>query len=147
MKLRNFIITIRGGQPHFTSKYAQGLFNEFLKQFEGKRVWLTIDPKEPKRSEQQNRYYWLYVEMIARETGYTPEELHSLFKGKFLTSGISEVFGEKVRRTKSTTDLKKSEFVEYIMQIEEFTGIKSPDATPYSLNTAILNNENAKEEK
>ena len=132
-KLRTFIITIENNQPKFTSEHARGLFKQFLGQFEGKKVWLTIDPKIPKRSDRQNSYYWMYLGVIARETGYTPNELHNLFKGKFLSSGIVEMFGDKVRKTKSTTALNKSEFVEYIMQIAEYTEIPSPDTTPYQL--------------
>lgn len=131
--LRNFIITIKNGKPKFTSDYASALYDKFLAQFEGEKVVMTIDPKKPKRSDQQNNYYWLYLNVISSETGYAPEELHTLFKGKFLSSGIVEVFSEKVRRTKSTTSLNKSEFSEYIMQIEEFTGIQAPDTTPYQL--------------
>ena len=94
---------------------------------------MTIDPKIPKRSDRQNRYYHLYLGVIARETGYTPNELHNLFKGKFLSSGIVEMFGDRVRKTKSTTALNKSEFVEYIMQIAEYCEIPSPDTSPYNL--------------
>lgn len=133
MALRSFIITVEGGQPKFTSDYAKALFKQFLGQFEGKTINLKVDPKIPKRSERQNAYYWMYLSVIARETGYSPNELHSLFKGKFLSSGIVEMFNEKVRKTKSTTDLNKSEFVEYIMQIAEFTDVPSPDTTPYQL--------------
>lgn len=131
--MRNFVLTIKDGKTHFTSEYQKALFDEYLKQFEDKKVWITIDPKLPKRSERQNSYYWMYLGVIARETGYSPEELHTLFKGKFLTSGIVEIFSEKVRRTKSTTALTKSEFVEYIMQIAEFTDIPSPDTNAYDI--------------
>jgi len=133
MALRTFIITIENGKPKFTSEHARALFQQFLGQFEGKKIGLKVEPRIPKRSERQNAYYWLYLGVIARETGYTPNELHNLFKGKFLNSGITEIFGEKVRKTKSTTALNKSEFVEYITQIEDFTEIPSPDTTPYQL--------------
>ena len=59
------------------------------------------------------------------------EGLHRLFSGKFLSEGIREILGEKVRKTKSTTSLSKSDFSEYIMNIEAETGIKAPDTKNY----------------
>ena len=137
MKLRNFIVDIKDGKPSFTSDHQRNLFYQYLAQFEDKKVTISIDPKVPTRSAQQNNYYWLYLSVIARETGYSPNELHNLFKGKFLSSGIVEIFSEKVRKTKSTTQLNKSEFAEYIMQIAEFTEIAPPDTTPYTLVNGI----------
>ena len=63
----------------------------------GKKVWIRIDTREPTRSEQQNKFYWLYLGMISESSGHRPEELHELFKGKFLTLAIKEIYGEKTR--------------------------------------------------
>lgn len=99
----------------------------------GKKVWIKIDTREPKRSEQQNKFYWLYLDMIAESTGHRPEELHELFKGKFLTLGIKEIYGEKTRVKRSTTTLSKSEFCEYILSIHALTGIPPPDTRNYDI--------------
>lgn len=137
MKLRTFAIEIKDGKPSFKTEYNRELFYKFLAQFEGEKVWLTVDPRKPKRSLQQNNYYHLYLGIIARETGYTPLELHTYFKGKYLTSGITEVFGSKVRKVKSTTALNKSEFSEYILQIAEEVGITPPDTSDYTYKVGI----------
>lgn len=130
--LKNFVLDIdEEGKPKFTSDHQRMMWRQFLSQFKGKKVWVTIDPKEPKRSSQQNNYYWLYLGIIAEETGERSNELHELFKGKFLTKEIKEVMGEKVRIKNSSTGLSKSEFTEFIMDIESFTEIPSPDTTPY----------------
>ena len=83
----------------------------------------------------QNRYYWgAYLPIISEETGENDlERLHELFKGLFLTKTIAEVLGKKVRITKSTTELSVSEFMEYITNIEEFTGITSPPTENYDI--------------
>jgi hypothetical protein len=39
--------------------------------------------------------------------------------------------GHKVRITKSTTELTKSEFAEYILEIQNFTGILPPDVNEF----------------
>ena len=96
------------------------------------RVSLYISSRRPKRTVQQNRYYWHFLEVIGKETGeHDTERLHSLFSGKFLTTGIVEVLGEKVRMKRSTTELSKSDFSEYIMNIEAETGIVAPPTQNY----------------
>jgi len=111
--------------------------SELLQQFldlhakVGDVISITFNSKRPKRSTSQNNYYWLYLSLIARSCGHTSDELHSWAKGKFLTSGISEVFGEKTRKVKSTTALTIGEFCEFIMRIETATGVPSPKTEPF----------------
>ncbi len=111
-------------------KWYQHQLNKFTA---GERVSLYISSRKPKRTQQQNRYYWgAYLPLIAKETGeHDLERLHRLFVGKFLTEEIVEVLGQKVRITKSTTTLSKAEFSEYIMNIEAETGIQSPPTQNY----------------
>ncbi len=95
---------------------------------DGEEVTLMVHNRKPKRSEAQNRFYWgVYLPLIAEETGEKDlNKLHELFKGKFLTEGIVEVLGEKVRIKKSTADLSKTEFYEFMVAIENLTGVKPP---------------------
>lgn len=99
----------------------------------GEKVSLYISSRRPKRSEQQNRYYWgVVLPAIAHETGERDlDRLHRLFSGKFLTTGIETVLGEKVRMVRSTTTLSKAEFFEYILAIEGDTGITAPPPQNY----------------
>lgn len=99
----------------------------------GETVTLYVSSRRPKRTIQQNRYYWgVYLPLIARETGEQDlDALHRLFSGKFLSEGIKEVLGEKVRITKSTTSLSKNDFSEYITAIEVETGIEAPPTKNY----------------
>lgn len=112
--------------------YYQHQLNKFK---DGTRVTLEVHDRKPKRTEQQNRYYWgAYLPLIASETGEKDlEALHELFKGKFLAEGIVEVLGEKVRKKKSTTDLGIAEFCQYIIDIETLTGIQAPPTVNYGL--------------
>lgn len=99
----------------------------------GEKVSLYLSTRKPKRTIQQNRYlFGVYYPLIARETGeHNIERLHAFFKGKFLTQGIVEVFGQKVRMTRSSTELSKSEFSEFIMNIEAETEIQAPPTKNY----------------
>lgn len=112
--------------------YYQTEINKFKV---GEKLSLNLTSKKPKRTESQNRYYWgVYLPLIAKETGNDVDDLHNLFKGKFLSKAIVECLGEKVRRIRSTTDLSVSDFMEYIQRIEEMTGILSPPTDDYYNN-------------
>ncbi len=113
---------------------SKAYYHHQLNKFEeGERVTLIITNQKPQRTEQQNRYYWgVYLPLIASETGERNlDRLHELFKGKFLTTGIVDVLGEKVRIKKSTTKLSIKEFKEYISAIEEMTEIQAPPVENY----------------
>lgn len=108
----------------------------FINKLEvGEKLSVTIAQHKPRRTQSQNNYYWgVYLPLISQETGESDlDRLHELFKGKFLTREIVEVLGEKVRIKKSTTDLSVSDFGQYIMNIEDFTGIVAPPVENYDL--------------
>lgn len=109
--------------------------HELNKFRDGEKCTLIIHTRRAKRSEQQNRYYWgVYLPTIAEETGERNlDRLHELFKGKFLTEGIVEVLGSKVRMKKSTTALNVADFCAYIMDIEIYTEIQAPPTENYDL--------------
>jgi len=131
MKLERFLVKIKNRTLGFKSDYHKDLFDKFLAQFEDQEVWLEIKEKRSERSNQQNRYYWLYLGIISEESGHSPEELHLYFKGKHLTQRIKEVYGNKVRITKSTTSLSKGEFCDYLANISIETGVELPDTNDY----------------
>lgn len=115
---------------------SQRWFQYQLDKFKHKEdVTLIVHNKKPKRTLQQNAYYWgVYLPLIADETGERDiDRLHELFKGKFLTIGVVEVLGEKVRMKKSTTELSVSEFSQYITDIESLTQIEAPPTESFDL--------------
>lgn len=96
---------------------------------EGKPVKVEIKRALPQRSLQQNRYYWgVVVKMIAEYTGHEPDDVHSFLKYRFLrqSDGIIEW-------TRSTADLDRAEFTEYIEKCRQWAldelniTIPSPD--------------------
>lgn len=70
------------------------------------------------RSLAQNRTMWLWLDLIADYMGESANDLHDLFKVRFLGYEDVTIAGEEVRRIKSTTGLKPSEFSKYMSQIE-----------------------------
>lgn len=113
--------------------YYQHQLNKFKP---GTEVTLEVHTRKVKRTEAQNRYYWgVYLPLIGIETGeHDLDRLHELFRGKFLTEGIVEVLGQKVRMKRSTTTLGVGEFSEYIMNIESETGVQAPPTEGWGLD-------------
>jgi hypothetical protein len=113
---------------------APMLYQHFLNQVckVGDLVSMYITNKRPKRSLAQNNYYHLYLSLISLASGHTVEELHAWVKGKFLSIGIQEVFGQKTRLTRSTTELNIGEFLELLDDIEFETGVPLPNTEPFS---------------
>lgn len=134
MKISSFWVKIEEGTAIFKSDQHKEMFKRWLSQWNGKEVRLEVSEKKSIRSEQQNRYYWMYLTLVAEEKGYKKhevEDLHSYLKNKFLTQRITEFFGDKTRITKSTTELSKGEFCEYLVNISELVQVELPDTTSY----------------
>ncbi len=84
----------------------------YLSGLEGKRVELILRKQKPKRSDQQNRYYWgCVIEILANHCGYEPEEMHEALKVKFLSDHAEDEKG--LIRIGSTAKLTTAEFVDY----------------------------------
>lgn len=101
----------------------------------GKKVWVTVDERAPKRSEQQHRLYFAYLTYISNETGNEVEDLHEHFKAKYLAlpQSVLTLKGNKSQVIKyaSTTGLTKDEFSFYLRRIELETGVPIPDTEAY----------------
>ena len=94
---------------------VQRFFKDDVKKWEGREV--EIKKSESSRTSQQNRYYWgVILKIVSQETGFTPEEAHEVYKKKFLTYQKAHK-GKLYDFTKSTTDLKTSEFGEYLDKV------------------------------
>ncbi len=111
--------------------------NELNKFKEGEEVTLEVHNRKPKRTIVQNRYYWgPFMDAIVEETGEQDRDrLHELFSGMFLTEGVVEVLGKKVRMKKSTTELSTFRFSDYIMKISAETGVEPPPTENYNLES------------
>lgn len=91
------------------------LIKQTLTEFEGKRIVITIEKKKSTRSAEQNSLYFLYVEILAKELGYTKDEMHEIIKFKFNRKHkVNEKTGEVLEYIGSTTSLSVSEFTEYL---------------------------------
>lgn len=82
------------------------------------------------RSDKQNRlYFGLWLKDISQHTGYEVDEIHAMFKVKFLPQIIGqpemrEVMGALYELEYSTTKLDTKQFSDYLNRIERFTNIE-----------------------
>lgn len=124
-----FLARVRDGKPDLGSDYNKARFKEFCQKNEGKVLY--IEKPELKRSLRQNAFYWFYLSIIAGETGNDPEDLHEFLKTKLLPKKIIKIKGRKgvydVVKYKSTTELSKLEFGEYMERICVLTEVPIPD--------------------
>lgn len=132
-------VTLTGQVKNGAIKYDSPIISKILKDFEGKKVEVTICNQRKHRSNEQNRYYWGCVVPIIkntlREAGneFSTEQVHDLLKYKFLRTDlkVNEGTGEVLERVKSSTELSTSEFMDFIASVQrwssDFFGVTIPD--------------------
>ena len=81
---------------------------------DGQEIVLEIKTKRRIRSLSQNALYWLWLDVISQDTGFTSEDLHSTFKSLFLVDNT-----QKIPLVRSTTDLDTAQFTLYLNKIED----------------------------
>lgn len=107
------------------SEVVDGRIKKKLDVPDGKYVIELSAPN--KRSNPQNRYYWglvvPLVQMGIKELGteITKEECHELLKARFNTEElVNTETGECIKLPRSTTNLNKEQFSDYISKIQQF---------------------------
>ena len=132
MKTPTFIVTVKNGKPVWKSDYQKEMWGKWIAPMEGKQARLSIEIPSIKRSVAQNNYYWgVYLPLISEETGDDVLSLHEYFKRAFLGGEVGRVLDEDIKLYKSTTELTKGEFVEYLDQIFKKTEIPPPSTDFY----------------
>lgn len=133
---KSFMATVRdvNGQNKLVLSAAP-YYNTFLnmKCKDGEILTMVLTKRKPKRTLAQNNYYWVYMTLLSEETGADSEDLHALFKKKFISNRKVNVMGEVVEREGTTTNLSRLDFGDYIRKIEEFTGIQAPPTENYRI--------------
>ena len=126
-----FIVKIdeKGGM-NFGSEYNLARFRQFCKDNIGKT--LRIEKQISTRSLSQNQLYWLFLGVIERETGNSANDLHELFRRTLLPPKFIKVLDKEIKIPKSTTELNKLEFADYLDKISSEVGIEIPDSQAYN---------------
>ena len=87
----------------------------------GNNYVVEVKQNKNTRSMNQNKYYWsAIVQPLAKELGYTVDELHDTLKVKFSTQWLMIQHNDKeipLQGIKSTTAMNTKEFEDYCEQI------------------------------
>ena len=113
------------GGLEFSSADRARAFHQWKMARVGKEI--EIDDKKYERSSGQNRFYWAYLTVIAKETGENEHDLHEFFRRKLLPPVFKTVQGEEVKFPRSTTDLDKADFSDYLDKISALCGVPLPN--------------------
>ena len=86
---------------------------EWIEQQKNGRYSIEIKRIRKLRSLDQNALYWMWLEVVSRDTGYDKEELHTTFRSMFLTDR-----SKKLPLIRSTARLNKNQFSIYLGKVE-----------------------------
>ena len=107
----------------------------FLENPTAKEAVVTI--QKSSRSDAQNRLYFYWVGILSQEVGYSKDEMHLVLADKFLPKiEFTTKKGKKISQIPSTRKLNIDEFIDYICEIEMFSGewgIKLPHNSDYKI--------------
>ena len=92
-------------------------FVEDLVKMEGKDIVFTLKENKDYRTNQQNKLWWKYMQIIGNELGYDKDEMHDICKLKFLKRERYED-GIRVEYLKSTAQLTKKEFKTFLYYLQ-----------------------------
>lgn len=124
MKQPLFIFKAEAGKPKFAD-ISEYRFREHLKEHDGKTYEIFL--RETKRTLSQNAFYWVYLELIEYEIGNNANDLHEYFRRALLPPKFLKVMGKEVKVPRSTTELSKTEFSEYMDKISAECGVPIPN--------------------
>ena len=126
----------------YKDKPKETIFRTLVKDFwrdkkECDVATISIAQGKPKRSDAQNRLYWCWVDILSRDIGYSKDEMHLVLADKFLNKIEFTTKEDKIiSQIPSTRNLNVMEFVDYLFEIEMFSGdwnIKLPRTDDYGL--------------
>lgn len=105
---------VKGGKLEFASpKFVRGM----IQQFDDCQVDVVFAPHAKKKSSEQQGYLWgIVYPLICEHTGYTTNELHDIFKAKFLKT--KKVWrGTEMVVVESTRPMRVGEMAEFITNV------------------------------
>jgi hypothetical protein len=110
-----FSSTIRVYEDGTFKMFNKDLLTKFLSSHAGETLDIIV---RKKRTGQQNKYFWVAMQIVGDELGFSKEVAHDIFCKIFLTEEeVSEKTGEAFTRIKGTRELSKLEMMKFIDQI------------------------------
>lgn len=119
--------------------YKVQIAQEYFKKLIDKKAWIELKELRVPHSIDAHRLYFVWLNCIAKETGLDKDELHFLYRAKFLQR--DEEYIIKIIRPELWDTIKK-----YLIDFKYFEGMNIViDIISYS--TSISGNKNAQDDK
>lgn len=111
--------SLKGGKLFFNkARWVRGM----LAQYSDCDITVTFEKKRKNRSKEQMGYLWGVVyPTISEHTGHSPEELHAIYKTKFLKKK-AHWRGADITVLNSTSRMTSNEMAEFITNIIQDAG-------------------------
>lgn len=90
----------------------------WLEKMPLRKYSIRITDRKSSRSLAQNSLLWVWIKVIAKETGHTEREIHDLVVDQFSPVTVGEVMGKIVVRQRGTSDLNMQEFTDLLNRVE-----------------------------
>ena len=114
-------LDVRDGR--LAANIRQGIA-DFIAQFDGDRIDLTIKRHKSQRSRDQNAYWWAVpVAILAEHCGYEPEQMHYAILGQW-RGYIEGLGGQQIPRCVSSSKLNTAEFTELIEWVQRWAAME-----------------------
>ena len=97
-------------------------YSMWLAHMEGKTVYCHFKLQSKPKSSAQQGYYWgVVLKVISDYTGHETDELHEIFKNKFLREDDNSAIGYRI---KSTSTLSAAEMCEYMSRVITWASVE-----------------------
>jgi len=120
VKSSNFKRYIHRDKPK--QQIVESLVQSFFRENpQVEKAVISLKEDRMNRTQRQNALYWIWVQYLADQTGYTKDAMHDILRDKFLGYREVKAKDKTIRALRSTTDLNVDEFKEYLQEIDFFS--------------------------
>lgn len=96
------------------------------------KAWeVIVRPKKAKRSLDQNSLYWMWLGIIANDTGNTANDVHEWCKCEFLPPVFVAINGKQQECRRSTTELNTADMTAYLDRVSAWSAMELGIALPH----------------
>jgi len=99
----------------------EGLVRSFFRDNpKAEKAVISLKEDRMNRTQRQNALYWMWVKIIADESGYTRDAMHDILRDKFLGYRTVKTKDKVIEVLRSTTGLNVEDMKDYLTEIDMF---------------------------
>ena len=99
----------------------EGLVRSFFRDNpKAEKAVISVKEDVMTRSQRQSKLYFMWVGILAEETGYTKDAMHDILRDKFLGYRTVKTKDKVIEVLRSTTELSVTDMKDYLTEIDMF---------------------------